>query len=146
MKSWCQSSVHGISIIIGFNDNNIFWLTFDSDPKELFNFLKVKDLPYLENLQELSSYPLEPRGTEFQRSVWDALLKIPKGQTSTYSAIAKEIGRPNSYRAVGNAVGKNPISYLIPCHRVIRADGRLGGFSGGIEIKKILLKNELIKK
>lgn len=84
--------------------------------------------------------PLSPRGTEFQKKVWQALLAIPYGTTSTYGALAAQL--VSSARAVGTAVGRNPISILIPCHRVIAADGSLTGYAGGIENKEKLLKLE----
>ncbi len=81
-------------------------------------------------------------GTVFQRKVWDKISKIPHGKLRTYKWIASEIGNINAVRAVGNAVGKNPVPPIIPCHRVIRTDGKLGGFSSGISLKKWLLKLE----
>jgi AraC family transcriptional regulator, regulatory protein of adaptative response / methylated-DNA-[protein]-cysteine methyltransferase len=87
---------------------------------------------------------LDLRGTDFQLQVWNALLKIPKGKTATYHQIADQIGQPNASRAVGNAIGKNPISYLIPCHRVIRTDGTLGGYRWGTTCKARLLAQEKI--
>jgi len=83
-------------------------------------------------------------GTEFQIKVWKEIMKIPSGQTKTYKQIAESIGAPKSYRAVANACGKNPHLVTIPCHRVIRSDGRIGGYSGiGGEITKAkLLSNE----
>jgi len=86
--------------------------------------------------------PLAPRGTEFQRSVWSALLEIPYGQTTTYSAIAETISRPAAVRAVGAANGANPIPIIIPCHRVIGANGSLTGFGGGLDVKRTLLALE----
>ena len=76
--------------------------------------------------------------------IWDTLLKIPMGQLSTYGNIAEQIGNPNASRAVGTAIGSNPVAFLIPCHRVIRSDGSLGGFSssGGLALKKRLLELE----
>ena len=87
-------------------------------------------------------------GTEFQIRVWNELKKIPKGETRTYKEIAELIGKPTAARAVANACGKNPYPITIPCHRVIRSDGGLGGYSGegGVEKKKLLLKNEENKK
>tara|TARA_A100001011_G_scaffold340846_1_gene373295 strand:- start:392 stop:667 length:276 start_codon:yes stop_codon:yes gene_type:complete len=84
------------------------------------------------------------KGTKFQLKVWDFLKKIPKGTVKTYSEVAKGIGKPLAVRAVANAIGKNPYSPQIPCHRVIRSDGSLGGYSGkgGIKTKKFLLKKE----
>ena len=84
------------------------------------------------------------KGTKFQLKVWNYLTKIPKGQIRTYLEVAKAIKRPKSVRAVANAIGKNPNAPKIPCHRVIRSDGKLGGYSGpgGIKTKKKLLKSE----
>ena len=85
---------------------------------------------------------LAPRGTEFQQAVWSALQEIPYGQTTTYSTIAERIGRPAAIRAVGAANGANPIPIVIPCHRVIGANGSLTGFGGGIDVKRQLLALE----
>jgi AraC family transcriptional regulator, regulatory protein of adaptative response / methylated-DNA-[protein]-cysteine methyltransferase len=79
------------------------------------------------------------KGTNFQIQVWRGLLRVPFGGLTTYQSLAKAIGRPTSARAVGNALGNNPVGYLIPCHRVIRASGELGGFRWGLERKKVLL-------
>jgi len=83
-------------------------------------------------------------GTAFQIKVWNAILKIPKGKVKTYKELAISIGKPRASRAVANACGKNPFPIKIPCHRVVRSDGRLGGYSGkgGIKFKRTLLKNE----
>ena len=87
------------------------------------------------------------KGTKFQLKVWNYLTKIPLGCVRTYSQVAKGIGNPLAIRAVANAIGKNPYPPKIPCHRVIRSDGSLGGYSGkgGIKTKKLLLKREGIK-
>lgn len=85
---------------------------------------------------------LAPEGTEFQKSVWAALQKIPYGETRTYGEIAKNIGNPKASRAVGLANSRNPISIIIPCHRVIGADGKLTGYASGLDIKEFLLKLE----
>ena len=84
------------------------------------------------------------KGTKFQLKVWSYLKKIPKGKTKSYLEVAKAIGKPSAFRAVANAVGKNPFPPKIPCHRVIRSDGSMGGYSGkgGIKKKKILLQSE----
>jgi len=84
------------------------------------------------------------KGTEFEIKVWKEIVKIPYGETITYKDLAVAIGKPNSSRAVANACGKNPYPPTIPCHRVIRSDGELGGYSGkgGIKTKKKLLKEE----
>lgn len=86
--------------------------------------------------------PLDLRGTEFQKEVWRAIYKIPYGRLSSYSRVAEEIGRPRAVRAVGKAVGANPLPIVIPCHRIIRADGSLGGYGGGIDLKLYLLSIE----
>ena len=86
------------------------------------------------------------KGTNFQLKVWNYLKKIPKGKVKTYLQVAKAIGNPKAFRAVANAVGKNPYPPKIPCHRVIRSDGRLGGYSGrgGIKEKRRLLHAEKV--
>ncbi len=86
--------------------------------------------------------PLAPTGTDFQRAVWRALDAIPYGETRSYADIARAIGRPTATRAVGAANGRNPISIVTPCHRVIGASGKLTGFAGGLDAKRILLSLE----
>ncbi len=86
--------------------------------------------------------PLEPAGPEFERAVWDALTGIPYGETASYGEIAKRIGFPDAARAVGSANARNPISIIVPCHRVIGADGSLTGYGGGLERKRFLLEHE----
>ena len=98
---------------------------------------------YFNGENEAVSFPLAPKGSAFRQTVWAKLLTIPYGETTTYGAIAKELH--TSARAVGGAVGHNPISILIPCHRVLSADGSLGGYAGGIERKEYLLKLEARK-
>jgi methylated-DNA-[protein]-cysteine S-methyltransferase len=88
------------------------------------------------------SVPLEMRGTQFQREVWEVLLGIPFGETCTYGDIAKRLGNPAASRAVGAANRRNPISIIVPCHRVVGAAGNLTGFAGGLEAKAYLLKLE----
>lgn len=83
--------------------------------------------------------PLDFQGTLFQKSVWEALLTIPFGETRTYAEIARQVGRPTAFRAVGAANGKNPISIIAPCHRVIGTNGTLTGFAGGLAAKALLL-------
>ena len=86
--------------------------------------------------------PLEPDGTEFQKQVWDALLEIPHGATTTYAKQSVKLGDIKKIRAVGTANGKNPIAVIIPCHRVIGSDGSLTGYAGGLDKKAWLLKHE----
>jgi methylated-DNA-[protein]-cysteine S-methyltransferase len=85
---------------------------------------------------------LAPRGTEFMRRVWDMLEEIPYGETTTYGALALRLGNPRTVRAVGLANGRNPLPIIVPCHRVIGADGSLVGFGGGLERKRLLLAHE----
>ena len=103
-------------------------------------------LAYLAGERQAFTFPVDfgSQGTEFQRQVWQALLAVPYGTSSSYGALAAAIGRPQAYRAVGSAVGKNPISLVIPCHRILRQDGRLGGYGGGLPLKKDLLSLEQI--
>jgi methylated-DNA-[protein]-cysteine S-methyltransferase len=86
--------------------------------------------------------PLDMRGTAFQKDVWRALQAIPFGKTRSYGEIAKQVGRPTSSRAVGAANGRNPISIVVPCHRVVGSSGKLTGFAGGLEAKAHLLNLE----
>lgn len=106
----------------------------------------------LETQKQLSEYfagkrqqfdlPLDFEGTEFQQKVWQALLTIPFGETRSYRNIAEQVGNVKAVRAVGAANGKNPISIIAPCHRVVGANGKLVGFAGGLDNKEILLKLE----
>ena len=89
--------------------------------------------------------PLDLTGTPFQKSVWQALRKISIGKTKSYGDIARAIGRPAAVRAVGGACGANPVPVLIPCHRVLAANGKIGGFSGGLDWKRALLAREGVR-
>ena len=97
---------------------------------------------YLAGRRREFSLPLDLRGTEFQRKCWDALLSIPYGETRTYAEIARSVGRPQAFRAVGMANHSNPIAIIVPCHRVIETSGGLGGYGGGLDLKHKLLKLE----
>ncbi len=90
------------------------------------------------------SCPLDMRGTRFEKKVWAALKRIPYGKTRSYQDIAKSIGHPKAFRAVGNANGSNSIPLIIPCHRVIESNGGLGGFGHGLKVKKNLLNLEKV--
>ena len=100
---------------------------------------------YFEGKRKVFKLPLAPLGTEFQKQVWNALRKIPFGVTKSYGELASEIGNPKASRAVGAANGKNPISIIVPCHRVIGSNGNLTGFAGGLEAKATLLNIETKK-
>jgi len=94
---------------------------------------------YFEGSLKAFDFALAPAGTPFQQSVWKALAKIPYGKTASYKDIAISVGNPKAVRAVGAANGRNPLPIVVPCHRVIGADGKLVGYAGGLEIKKRLL-------
>jgi len=106
----------------------------------------------LETERQLSEYfskrrtqfelALEPHGSEFQKAVWRTLMTIPFGETRSYLDLARSMGSPKAYRAVGAANGKNPLAVVVPCHRVIGVDGRLTGFAGGLQAKASLLAHE----
>jgi methylated-DNA-[protein]-cysteine S-methyltransferase len=108
--------------------------------------------PFANAIEQLEQYfagvrvefdlELDMRGTHFQKDVWNALLTIPCGETRSYGEIAKQIGRPDRARAVGAANGSNPISIIVPCHRVIGSDGSLTGYGGGLDRKRWLLEHE----
>ena len=97
---------------------------------------------YLNGNRKEFDMPLLMVGTDFQRRVWKALKKVPYGVTSTYGQIAEDIGNSKAVRAVGNASSTNPISIIVPCHRIIGSDGELVGYGGGLSVKKRLLKLE----
>lgn len=97
---------------------------------------------YFAGARRAFELPLAPRGTEFQQAVWEQLALIPFGETTTYGALARAIGRPGSSRAVGAANGANPLPIVLPCHRVVGADRTLTGFGGGLPIKRQLLTLE----
>lgn len=97
---------------------------------------------YFAGARRTFDVPLDLRGSEFQRAVWAALLEIPYGETASYGEIARRVGRPGKARAVGRANGSNPIAVIVPCHRVIGADGTLTGYGGGLERKRLLLDLE----
>jgi O-6-methylguanine DNA methyltransferase len=103
--------------------------------------------PYLDQLRQYFagerrefSVPLDLHGTEFQLQCWLALLKIGYGEIRTYAQLARAVGSPNGFRAVGAANGANPVSIIVPCHRVIASDGTLGGYGGGLDVKEKLLR------
>lgn len=105
--------------------------------------------PYKKELEEYFAgerreftFPLDLRGTDFQVACWRALLAIPYGETRTYADIARAVGKPNAFRAVGMANNRNPIAVVVPCHRVIASDGTLCGYGGGLDVKRKLLELE----
>ena len=99
---------------------------------------------YLKGERKIFDLPLNPKGTDFQKCVWRALCDIPYGETRTYKQIAEAIGNPKAVRAVGMANNRNPITIIVPCHRVIGANGKLVGYGGGLEMKEFLLRLEKV--
>jgi methylated-DNA-[protein]-cysteine S-methyltransferase len=99
-------------------------------------------MDYLAGKRKSFELPLAPEGTEFQQKVWKALQEIPCGETRSYKDVARSIGQPKASRAIGMANNKNPILILIPCHRVVGANGKLVGYAAGLQVKEYLLKLE----
>ncbi|QVW25866.1 methylated-DNA--[protein]-cysteine S-methyltransferase [Pseudomonas hormoni] len=99
-------------------------------------------LRYLDNPLAELDLPLDLVGSVFQRRVWDALRQIPSGKTASYQDIARQLGQPKAFRAVANACGANPLAVIVPCHRVLRQDGSLGGYRWGLHRKRQLLERE----
>lgn len=135
-------------IFIEEENNHITKVSFDKGSQENSNLTPlikrtINELEeYFNGKRIIFTIPIAPRGTEFQQKVWSILKEIPYGKTVSYLDIAKELGCNNKVRAVGNANGKNPILFIIPCHRVINHNGKLGGYAGGLLVKEKLLKFE----
>ncbi len=110
--------------------------------KELFREATRQLEAYFSGKLEYFDLKLAPEGTEFQKSVWKALCKIPYGETRTYKDIAASVGKLKAYRAVGLANNRNPIAIIVPCHRVIGSNGKLTGYASGLDVKAFLLKLE----
>lgn len=102
----------------------------------------VELVDYMEGRLQEFVMPMDLHGTPFQQTVWKALLEIPFGQIVSYTDIAERIQKPSAVRAVGTAIGANPVLIIVPCHRVLTKDGKLGGFRAGLDMKKALLKLE----
>jgi methylated-DNA-[protein]-cysteine S-methyltransferase len=145
-------------VVIGVEKGAIAWLRFedahahahdhdhdhghDHDARIAREAARALDAYFDGDLLALDSLELAPRGTNFQKRVWEELRKIPAGTTTTYGHIARAIGSPHAARAVGAANGANPIAIVVPCHRVVGADGTLTGYAFGIDKKRWLLEHE----
>ena len=132
---------------IGYTDTAIRYVLFTNEQgsgtsSELSELAAMQLQEYFAGKRKTFDLPLELIGTDFQKKVWTALSEIPYGETRSYKDIAERIGQPKACRAVGGANNKNPISIIIPCHRVIGADSRLVGYGGGLDNKKLLLELE----
>lgn len=134
----CKNGAHGEEepddMLAGYTDN----LKINA----ILNQAETQLREYFEGRRKVFDLPLAPSGTDFQLRVWAELRKIPYGETRTYGDIASALGKPKASRAVGGANNKNPLSILIPCHRVIGRDGSLIGYASGLDIKEKLLKME----
>lgn len=141
-------------LLVAGDEEGLRRISFQSgfNPVEPAGEWRRSEEPFREASAQLEAYfagelrkfdlALTPEGTPFQREVWSALTNIPYGETVSYGELARRLGRPNASRAVGAANGRNPIPIVIPCHRVIGADGSLTGFGGGLSIKRRLLELE----
>ena len=114
---------------------------FEDSQRDMHGYVRELEEYFAGERREFS-FPLDLRGTDFQRACWTALLAIPYGEKRTYADIARAVGRPNGFRAVGMANNRNPVAIVVPCHRVIASDGTLCGYGGGLDIKRKLLELE----
>jgi len=158
METLCYSRHDSLAgpLVVAVSEKGLLTLEFDRGqfpPKRSKNIVweesERKTKPYARELREYFegkrqqfSFPLDLRGTPFQLKCWRALLNIPYGETRTYAFIARAVGQPQAFRAVGMANHRNPIAIVVPCHRVIASDGTLCGYGGGLDVKRKLLELE----
>jgi methylated-DNA-[protein]-cysteine S-methyltransferase len=116
--------------------------TAESQRSEVLDLAQTQLTEYFALQRQQFDLPLSPEGTEFQKQVWQLLQKIPFGETISYGTLAQWYGQPNASRAVGAANGRNPISIIVPCHRVVATNGKLTGYAGGLDRKQWLLQHE----
>ncbi|AVL00974.1 methylated-DNA--[protein]-cysteine S-methyltransferase [Pediococcus inopinatus] len=150
-------TVSDYTYLIAVGDHGLAFVGSSNSEEELHHYIANAQLlknsdktnPYKTALKNLLlgksqqfTLPIEFNGSPFQKSVWQALQTIPYGETTTYSALAEKIGRPTAARAVANAVGRNPNQIVVPCHRVLHKDGSIGGYHGGLPLKRQLLALE----
>lgn len=147
------SPVGELRLVAGDNGLAAILWPVDTDRVSLIDQVTSTDHPTLDAASdELDAYFSDPthrfdiqldlHGTEFQRATWSALAEIEPGTTTTYGQLAQQLGRPKAARAIGAAIGKNPVSIILPCHRVLGAGGAMTGFAGGIDVKRQLLSHE----
>lgn len=154
--TWMKDTPVGRLLLAG-DEDKLRYLVFDQEKSRERHRLPGEDWeesarPFREPIRQLKAYfrgkltefdvPLGGEGTDFQKKVWQALRDVPYGQTTSYGQIAKTIGRPKACRAVGLANGRNPISIIVPCHRIIGSNGKLVGYGGGLDRKTRLLQLE----
>ena len=116
-------------------------VVFEDAPRRMQGYTNELE-EYFAGKRREFTFPLDLRGTEFQLACWRALLAIPYGETRTYADVARAVGKPNAFRAVGMANNRNPVAIVVPCHRVIASDGTLCGYGGGLDLKRKLLELE----
>lgn len=147
-------------VLVAGNGESLQWLSFTRGRQKAKSFSEWtedrRDAVLREAERQLDAYfkgelerfdlPLDPQGTPFQKRVWKKLVSIPYGETLSYSELARRVGRPEAFRAVGAANGQNPISVIIPCHRVLGKNGDLTGYGGGLDMKRRLLELERCTK
>ncbi len=152
---YCRVNSPVAALVLAASDRGLLLLEFDrgtfppKKPKATWTESQTALRQYVRELEEYFagdrrefSFPLDLRGTEFQLKCWRALLQIPYGETRTYADMARAVGRPQGFRAVGLANNRNPIAVVVPCHRVIASDGTLCGYGGGLDVKQKLLDLE----
>jgi AraC family transcriptional regulator of adaptative response/methylated-DNA-[protein]-cysteine methyltransferase len=155
--SWANVETSLGLMLVAATDKGVCRLSFNEDEAELerrfpnaelggggdeFSELGGQVVAQVETPGDASHIPLDVKGTVFQEAVWKELQRIPLGETRSYSQIAAAVGRPKAVRATGSANGANNVAVLIPCHRVVRSDGTMGGYAYGLEIKEKLLEKE----
>ena len=136
---FCGNKVSGDKV---FGDDTSANNKADDKTNDITDLCKLQLTEYFSGQRQVFTVPLDPQGTPFQQSVWNCLTEIPFGAVKSYGDIAKMLNKPKAAQAVGGANGRNPITLIVPCHRVIGADGSLTGYAGGIERKLWLLKHE----
>ena len=134
-----------MGLVVRIDDGAVVSASFSKVPRRQRDSHGIADLlaAYFDgDVDVLEKIDVRAEGTPFQRKVWDALRTIPAGETASYGEIAAQIGEPGAARAVGMANASNPIPLIVPCHRVIRTGGKLGGYGGGLPLKRALLDHE----
>jgi O-6-methylguanine DNA methyltransferase len=148
-----ENTPAGQILLVGDGEtlSGLYWKVFKRTPTIGVDWIEdktkfaaiIKQLDeYFAGTRQTFDLKFAAKGTEFQKKVWAELSKIPFAAKSSYQAIATTIGKPKAVRAVGTAVGSNPISIIVPCHRVLTSDNKLGGYAGGLASKEVLLQNE----
>lgn len=152
--NWGTGTLFGIDTVIAFEGDAICGLYFCKSASELLLDFGLTDAHKAADKGVELLYKIESgddvkikfiKASELERAVWSALLNIAPAKTATYSDIAAATGRPTAVRAVASAIGRNPISFIVPCHRILRRDGSLGGYRWGLDVKRALLARERVK-